>query len=90
MPEISPSRSVSPSNTLAQVRRLNAAIYLNHGAKARLVWIVIPEQGEGVEVCRLDANGRGRTRKFIGAKTAALSGEDVLPGFELELASLFV
>ena len=73
----------SPSNTLADLRR-KAAIYLEHGSQ--LVWIVIPDS-KGVEVCRLDDNG-DNAREFIGAD-GSLSGEDVLPGFELPLAALF-
>jgi len=73
----------SPSNTLAELRR-KAAIYLEHGTQ--LVWIVIPDR-KGVEVCRLDDNG-GIEREFIG-EDGSLSGEDVLPGFELPLAQLF-
>ena len=58
--------------------------YLQNGAQ--LVWVVIPEK-QGVEVCRLDADGNVQT-EFIGAD-GRLSGEGVLPGFELELAVLF-
>ncbi len=73
----------SPSNTLAELRR-KAAIYLQNGT--RLVWIVIPDR-KGVEVCRLDDSG-GIRAEFIGID-GSLSGEDVLPGFELPLAALF-
>ena len=73
----------SPSNTLAELRR-KAAIYLEHGSQ--LVWIVIPDR-KGVEVCRLDDNGDIRA-EFVGVD-GSLSGEDVLPGFELPLAALF-
>ena len=74
---------VSPSNTMPQIRR-KAAIYLNHGTK--LVWIVIPSK-KSAEVCRLDADGNVQT-EVIGAD-GSLSGEGVLPGFELELSALF-
>ena len=73
----------SPSNTLAELRQ-KAAIYLRR--ETQLVWIVIPDS-RGVEVCRLDANGDVE-REFV-AEDGALSGEDVLPGFELKLAQLF-
>lgn len=73
----------SPSNTLAELRQ-KAAIYLRH--ETQLVWIVIPDR-RGVEVCQLDANGEVE-REFI-AEDGALSGEDVLPGFSLELSLLF-
>ena len=68
---------------MAQVRR-KAAIYLSHGTQ--LVWIVIPDR-KGIEVCRLDANGDIQI-EFIGAE-GAVTGEPVLPGFRLELSSLF-
>ncbi len=82
MPDIA-VEVVSPSNTMAQIRR-KAAIYLKHGTQ--LVWIVIPEK-KGVEVCRLDADSSIQ-REFIGVD-GALSGGKVLPGFSLPLSSLF-
>ena len=73
----------SPNDSMAQIRR-KAAIYLQNGT--RLVWIVIPDR-KGVEVCRLDDSG-GIRAEFIGID-GSLSGEDVLPGFELPLTRLF-
>ena len=73
----------SPNNTLAELRR-KAVIYLENGTQ--LVWIIIPDS-KGAEVCRLDANGKIQTQ-FIAAD-GSLSGEQVLPGFQLELAALF-
>ncbi len=73
----------SPSNTLADLRQ-KAAIYLRR--ETQLVWIVIPDR-KGVEVCRLDANGQIQT-EFFGSD-GSLSGESVLPGFELALSTLF-
>ncbi len=73
----------SPSNTLPEIRR-KAAVYLEHGA--RLVWIVLPAQ-KGVEVCRLVEESRLEI-EFV-PQTGKLSGEELLPGFELELGSLF-
>ncbi len=73
----------SPSNTLAELRR-KAAIYLQHGTQ--LVWIIIPDR-EGAEVSRLDATSNIQTESI--AADGSLSGESVLPGFELELAALF-
>ena len=73
----------SPGNTLAELRE-KAAIYLRR--ETQLVWIIIPER-KGAEVCRLDANGKIQTQ-FIAAG-GSLSGESVLPGFELELTRLF-
>ena len=68
---------------MPQVRR-KAAIYLT--AWHQLVWIVIPDN-KGVEVCRLDAEGKIQS-EFVG-ENSTLSGESVLPGFSLNLSSLF-
>ena len=73
----------SPSNTLAELRQ-KAAIYLSHGSQ--LVWIINPGS-KCAEVCRLSAQG-DMERETVGAD-GSLSGEDVLPGFSLELALLF-
>ena len=73
----------SPSDSMAQIRR-KASIYLENGTQ--LVWIVMPEK-QGVEVCRLDDNGDIQY-EFIG-RDGSLSGEGVLPGFQLELNTLF-
>lgn len=74
---------LSPSNTYRQARR-KARICLQNGAQ--LVWIVMPGR-ESVEICRLAAGG-GMTRETVAANES-LSGEDVLPGFELALHRLF-
>ena len=73
----------SPHDTLRQLRA-KAAIYLQHGAQ--LVWIIVPSS-KSAEVCRLDENRTMHT-EFIGAD-GSLSGEDILPGFNLELRALF-
>ena len=73
----------SPSNTVPQLRR-KARVYLDNGAS--LVWIVLPSQ-RGVDVCR-SATGARLDIEFVGAG-GTLSGEDALPGFELELSRLF-
>ena len=73
----------SPSDTRAQQRR-KAEIYLDNGSS--LVWIVLPSQN-GVEVCRLGV-GAQLDIEFVG-QDGVLSGEDVLPGFELALTKLF-
>ena len=74
---------ISPSNSMAQVRR-KAAVYLQHGTQ--LVWVIIPDR-QGVEVLTRDDEGKVLS-EFIGTD-GALSGEQVLPGFSLDLASLF-
>jgi len=73
----------SPGDSLAQLRR-KAQIYLENGSS--LVWIVLPAE-KGVDVCRV-ADGSRLDIEFV-AQDGLLSGEDVLPGFELELSRLF-
>ncbi len=74
---------MSPSNTVTELRE-KAAIYLQNGS--RLVWIVQPER-EGVDVCRSLEGGQINVA-FVSVE-GSLAGEDVLPGFELELRKLF-
>ncbi len=73
----------SPNDTYAYIRR-KAELYLRRGT--RLVWLVYPDR-RVVEVCRLDDAGE----LIIDSVSAdgALSGEDVLPGFTLELSRVF-
>ncbi len=73
----------SPSDSLKQLRE-KARIYLDNGS--RLVWIVLPEH-KGVDVCRF-VDGSRLDIEFIG-QAGKLSGEGVLPGFELEMTRLF-
>ena len=58
--------------------------YLHNGTQ--LVWVGIPDR-QGVEVCKLNEDCEILT-EFISAD-GSLSGEDVLPGFSLELSALF-
>ena len=74
---------LSPTDSLRAVRR-KAAVYLANGTS--LVWIVLPAE-QGVDVCRA-REGAGLNIEFVG-REGSLSGEDVLPGFELELNLLF-
>ena len=74
---------VSPSNSIQQIRR-KAAIYLDNGTS--LVWIVLPAD-KGVDVCR-SVQGSRLDIEFVG-QSGVLSGEQALPGFELEMARLF-
>lgn len=74
---------LSPTDSLAEARR-KAAIYLVNGAS--LVWIVLPAE-KGVDVCRASESA-GLNIEFVGPG-GSLSGEAVLPGFELELDLLF-
>ncbi len=73
----------SPFDTLAKVRR-KAEVYLRRGTT--LVWIVLPKQA-GVEVWRQDESGQLYS-EFLGVGDK-LSGEAILPGFELEISRLF-
>ena len=73
----------SPSNSLAELRR-KAAVYLANGSE--LVWLVLPERA-AVEVWRLGSDGQAASEMID--KDGSLSGEPVLPGFELELQRLF-
>ena len=73
----------SPSDTMAELRE-KAAWYLQHGT--RVVWLVLPDQ-EGAEVCRRADDGTVDI-EFVGPD-GSLSGEDILPGFALELRLLF-
>lgn len=73
----------SPSDSLSKLRR-KARAYLEHGTA--LVWLVQPKR-HGVEVCRLSQD-RSLQAEFIG-EGGQLSGEHILPGFELEVSKLF-
>ena len=73
----------SPSNTMAELRR-KTAIYLRNGTE--LVWIVKPEQ-MSVDVCRADEDEQISIEPV--ELSGRLSGEHVLPGFELKLRELF-
>ena len=73
----------SPNDTYAFIRR-KAELYLRRGS--RLVWLVYPDR-RVVEVCRLDDAGELKIDSV--SADDALSGEDVLPGFTLELSRVF-
>ncbi len=73
----------SPNDSYAFIRR-KAELYLRRGT--RLVWLVYPDQ-RVVEVCRLDDAGKLQIDSV--SADGALSGEDVLPGFTLELSRVF-
>ena len=72
-----------PWDSLALARR-KAEVYMRKGS--RLFWLVLPGQ-RLVEVSRLDADARIETESLGEGDT--LSGEDVLPGFELEVSKIF-
>lgn len=68
---------------MAELRR-KALIYLYNGTQ--LVWLINPMQ-RMAEVCRLGENGQFQSETV--AIDGKLDGEDILPGFELELRQLF-
>ncbi len=73
----------SPSNSMIDMKR-KAAIYIQNGT--RIVWVVRPFN-KTVEVIHM---GEGNTLRSVVVSTdGTLSGEDVLPGFELPVAQLF-
>ncbi len=73
----------SPSNTMAELRE-KAQRYFRLGSK--LVWIILPD-AQSVEVCRMHEVGEMES-EVIGPD-ASLSGEDVLPGFTLDVRRIF-
>lgn len=73
----------APGETLGHLRR-KAMAYLNNGTA--LVWIVLPAE-KGIDVCRA-VDGPRLDIEFV-PQTGTLSGDDVLPGFKLEVARLF-
>ena len=73
----------SPSNSMAELRA-KARLYLELGTT--LVWLVLPED-QCVEVCRLNESGELK-REALGPD-GSLAGEDVLPGFALDVPSIF-
>lgn len=73
----------SPTDSRQKMLR-KAQAYLENGTA--LVWLVQPKR-QGVEVCRLREDA-GIQSEFLGPGDR-LSGEDLLPGFELDLSKLF-
>lgn len=72
-----------PWDELAVARR-KAEVYLREGTS--LFWLVRPAV-HGIDVSRKDAGDNMHT-KFFGEEDK-LSGENVLPGFELEVSKIF-
>ena len=73
----------SPSNTLEELRE-KAQRYLSLGTS--IVWIVLPVE-QSLEVCRIDESDEIE-RKVFGPDDT-MSGENVLPGFSLEVRRIF-
>ena len=74
---------LSPSESLIQARD-KALVYLRNGTL--IVWLVQPER-RGVDVCRLVDGSQLQIEFISGYET--LSGEDILPGFELAVDKIF-
>lgn len=74
---------LEPWDELTQAR-WKAEAYLRKGTS--LFWLVRPTE-RGIDVSRMDADGSMQT-EFIG-KDDKLSGEDILPGFVLEVSKIF-
>jgi len=72
-----------PNDTLPAARR-KAEVYLLNGSS--IVWLVDPKQ-RGVEVCRL-IDGTQLQIEFLN-DAGTLSGDELLPGFELEVSKIF-
>ena len=73
----------SPSESMPQMRR-KARIYLENGS--RLLWLVLPDK-QAAEVWRISLDGQLSSGRL--ERSDSLSGEDVLPGFSLDLQRLF-
>ena len=69
----------SPSNTYKELRE-KADYYLTHGSK--LVWLILPSQ-RLIEVYRIESD------LDILTDANMLDGEDILPGFQLSVQTLF-
>ena len=74
---------LSPGDTLAEARR-KARVYLENGTA--LVWLVQPA-ARSVEVCRLLDGAQLQVETCDEGRH--LSGEDILPGFTLEVSKIF-
>ncbi len=74
---------LSPTDTIGKARE-KAEIYLSNGTN--MVWIVLPDT-LSVETLSLAESG-GIQRKLYGPD-ATLPGEDVLPGFSLDVRLIF-
>ncbi len=73
----------SPSNTMTELRA-KAQRYLGLGTT--VVWIVLPDE-QSVEVCRLAETGE--IQREVCGPADTLPGEQVLPGFRLDVRRIF-
>ena len=73
----------SPTDSRPKMLR-KARAYLENGTT--LVWLVQPKR-QGIELCRLQEDGDIHS-EFLG-QGDRLSGENILPGFELDVSKLF-
>ncbi len=73
----------SPSNSMIDMKK-KAAIYIQNGT--RIVWVVRPSN-KTVEVIHMGDDNE--LRSVVVSTDGTLSGEDVLPGFQLPVSQLF-
>ncbi len=74
---------LEPWDELAEAR-WKAEVYLRKGTS--LFWLVRPAE-RGIDVSRMDADGSIQTE--FSRKEDKLSGEDILPGFQLDVSKIF-
>ena len=82
MPDIA-VEMFEPWDVLADAR-WKAEVYLRKGTS--LFWLVRPAERE-IDVSRKDASGNIQTKLL--SELGVLTGEDILPGFELEVSDIF-
>ena len=75
---------LAPGNTQGEMQRKVADYF---GAGVGLVWIVDPAKRTAVVH---SAGGSGNASSAVIAATGELPGEEALPGFKLELATIFL
>ncbi len=82
MPDIA-VEMFEPWDVLADAR-WKAEVYLRKGTN--LFWLVRPAERE-IDVSRKDASGNIQTKLL--SELGVLTGEDILPGFELKVSDIF-
>jgi len=71
---------ISPNDVYGEVE---AKLTDYHSAKVKLIWIICPES-KTVLIRRLDDSAQ------VVRESGTLTGEDVIPGFEVKVADLFI
>jgi Uma2 family endonuclease len=83
-PRLAPDLVVEIASPSQSRRDLEAKVRIWLDAGVRLAWVVWPAE-RSIDVWRADA---ARPHEYLGA-AATLTGEDVLPGFQYQVADLF-